>query len=214
MCGRFGLLAPSEIAERFALVEQLKFDPRHNAAPTQQIPVVVEDGARSLKMMRWGYEPRWLKEKGSGGPLINARAEKVASSPTFKDAFLSRRAIVPATHFFEWGGKGREKAPYLFRLRSGEIFGIAGLWFGEGEERCFVLMTTAPNELTKPIHNRMPVILRREHEDVWLDPDQSETEALLPLLGSYPASEMEAYRVSREVNSARNDSANLLEPVA
>lgn len=106
------MLALSEVAERFALVEELRLYPRHNAAPTQQIPVVVEDGPRSAALMHRGYEPRWLKEKGR--PLINARAETVASSPTFREALRSRRAIVPATHCFEWSD--REKVPYLFRV--------------------------------------------------------------------------------------------------
>ncbi len=102
MCGRFGLMSPSEIAERFALEAQLSFDARYNAAPTQQMPVVVEDDSRSAELMRWGYEPRWLKEKGGGRPLINARADKLASAPTFREALLHRRAIVPVTHFFEF----------------------------------------------------------------------------------------------------------------
>ena len=214
MCGRFGLLAPSEIAERFALVEQLRLDPRYNAAPTQLMPVVVEDGARSVAMMRWGYEPQWLKEKGGGRPLINARAEKLASTPTFREALVSSRAIVPATHFFEWAGTGHDKTPYVFRLKDGELFGLAGLWFGEGSERRFVIITTEPNEVTRPVHNRMPAILRREDEDLWLDPDRVEPDRLIRVLGPYPAAEMEAYPVSRRVNSPRNDSADLLERVA
>ncbi len=213
MCGRFGLMSPSEIAERFALEAQLSFDARYNAAPTQKMPVVVEDGSRNLELMRWGYEPRWLKEKGGGRPLINARAEKLESAPTFWEALRERRAIIPATHFFEWAGTGRQKVPYVFRLRDGGLFGFAGLWFEEGGERRFLIVTTEPNELTRPVHNRMPSMLLSEHEEEWLDPDQSEPERLKALLGPYPAREMEAYPVSSRVNSPSNDSPDLLDPV-
>lgn len=215
MCGRFGLTLTEKVAARFGLdSQQLSFDARYNAAPTQLMPVVVEDGYRVAEMMRWGYEPRWLKEKGGGRPLINARAEKLASAPTFREALLHRRAIVPATHFFEWAGTGRDKVPYVFRLKDGELFGLAGLWFDEGGERRFVVITTEPNELTMPIHNRMPAILRRENENLWLDPDWAEPERLMALLPPYPTGEMEAYPVSGRVNSPRNDSVDLLEPVA
>ncbi len=213
MCGRFGLLSPSEISERFALEAQLSFDARYNAAPTQKMPVITEDGTRSAQMMRWGYEPRWLKEKGGGRPLINARAEKLESAPTFREALRERRAIIPATHFFEWAGTGRQKVPYVFRLRDGGLFGFAGLWYEEGGERRFLIVTTEPNELTRPVHNRMPAMLLREHEEEWLDSDQSEPERLTALLGPYPAREMEAYPVSSRINSPSNDSPDLLDPV-
>ncbi len=214
MCGRFGLTLTEKVAARFGLEShQLSFDARYNAAPTQVMPVVVQDGSKVAEMMRWGYEPRWLKEKGGGRPLINARGEKLASTPTFREALLHRRAIVPATHFFEWKREGSRKTPYVFRLRDAGLFGFAGLWFEESGERRFVIVTAEPNELTRTVHNRMPAILRREHEEEWLDSDQSETERLTALLGPYPAGEMEAYPVSSRVNSPANDSADLLEPV-
>ena len=107
MCGRFGVAMPEEIGERFGVgAVQPPLEPRYNLAPTQGAPVVVAGGARRPAGMRWGHEPRWLKEKGAGRPLINARAEKLASAPTFREALLGRRAIIPATHFFEfmWTG--------------------------------------------------------------------------------------------------------------
>lgn len=213
MCGRFGLLAPSEIAERFALVAQLSFDARYNAAPSQAMPVVTQNGTRSLGLMRWGYEPRWLKEKGGGRPLINARADKLRSAPTFRDALKSQRAIVPATHFFEWHREGNRKTPYVFRLQGGALFGFAGLWFEEGGERRFLIITTEPNEVTRAIHNRMPAMLLPEHEEQWLDPDQVEPATLMTMLAPYPGHLMEAYPVSSRVNSPANDTPDLLEPV-
>ncbi len=102
----------------------------------------------------------------------------------------------------------------MFRLKDGELFGLAGLWFGDGSERRFVIITTEPNGVTRPVHNRMPAMLRREHEGLWLDPDRVGPERLMESLGPYPAGEMEAYPVSRRVNSPANDSADLLERVA
>ena len=112
-----------------------------------------------------------------------------------------------------WRREGRRKTPYAFRLKDRGLFGLAGLWFEEGGERRFVIVTTEPNELTSRVHNRMPAILLRGNEDLWLDPDRAEPERLVSLLGPYPAREMEAYPVSARVNSPGNDSADLLEPV-
>ncbi len=103
--------------------------------------------------MPWGYEPRWLRERGGGRPLINARAETIGTAPTFRDALREYRAIIPATHFIEWRREGHRKTPYVFRLKDGGLFGLAGLWFEDGGERRFVIITTEPNELTSPVHN-------------------------------------------------------------
>ena len=214
MCGRFGLLSPSEISERFALVAQLSFDARYNAAPTQVMPVVTEDGTRMVEGMRWGYEPQWLKEKRGGRPLINARADKLDTAPTFREALRARRAIVPASHYIEWRRDGHRKTPFVFRLKDGGLFGFAGLWFDDEGERRFVIITTEPNELTSPVHDRMPAMLLREHEDEWLASGQSKPGGLISLLGPYPAPKMEAYPVSARINSPGNDSAELLERVA
>jgi putative SOS response-associated peptidase YedK len=213
VCGRFGVALPEGIAERFGIeAVQLPLEPRYNLAPTQSAPVVLEDGVRRLEGMRWGHEPRWLRERGGGRPLINARDDRLATAPTFREALRFRRAIVPASHFFEWKWDGGRKTPYLFRLRDGGLFGFAGLWFEEAGERRFVIVTTSPSDLTRPVHNRMPAILRPEDEDEWLDTDRSEPERLLALLDPYPADLMEAYPVSSRVNSPANDTPDLLEP--
>ncbi len=216
MCGRFGVAFPAKIGERFGLeAVQLPLQPRYNLAPTQSAPVLVEGDARRLAEMRWGHAPRWLREKRGGSrPLINARDDRLASAPTFREALRERRCVVPSSHFFEWAGMGRDKIPYLFQLKGGELFGVAGLWFEEGSERRFVVVTTEPNELTRPVHNRMPAILLSKDEDLWLNPDQVEPELLVALLSPYPVSAMEAFPVSRRVNSPANDSADLLERVA
>jgi putative SOS response-associated peptidase YedK len=162
--------------------------------------------------MRWGHEPRWLREKG-GRSLINARDDRLTSAPTFREALRERRCIVPASYFIVWRREGQRRTPYLFRVRDGGLFGFAGLWFEEGGEGSFVIITTEPNEVTSPVHNRMPAMLLPEHEAAWLDPDRSEPEGLLALLNPYPARLMEAYPVSGRVNSPADDSPGLLERV-
>lgn len=211
MCGRYGLaVSLEEIAERF-MAEQGEFEWRasYNVAPSQQQPVVTQD--RKLELMSWGYEPRWMKERG-GRPLINAKAETLFSSSTFKRAAIADRVLVPAGFYFEWAGTGAGKTPYLFRLRGEELFGLAGLRFEQNGENRYVIVTTAPNEVARRVHNRMPAILRREDEARWLSPDETEEDVLSRMLLPVPADSMEAYPVSRRVNSPANNSPELLEP--
>ncbi len=210
MCGRYGLTASlEEIAERFGAVQlELPIEPRYNAAPSQEMPVVRPDG--ELDLMRWGYSPGWMREQG-GKQLINARAETLFTSRTFKDAATTDRVLVPASFYYEWD-RGRQ--PYLFRLRDQELFGFAGLRFQEDGEDRFVIVTTSPNELAGRVHDRMPAILRREDEEVWLSPDESDPERLGRTLLPIPSDLMESYPVSRRVNSPSNDSAELVRPVS
>ncbi len=214
MCGRYGLaVSLEEVAERFGVVQlELSFEPRYNAAPTQTMPVVLEDGERRLAAMRWGYEPEWLRER-RGRPLINARDDRLRESRTFRGALRERRAIVPVTHWYEWAREGNGRVPYVFRGRGGEVLGLAGLYFEDGDERSYVIITTSPNPLAARVHDRMPAVLRREDEEAWLDPDRVEADDLVGLLGPYPEDGLEAYPVSRKVNSPANDSEELLRPV-
>jgi putative SOS response-associated peptidase YedK len=131
----------------------------------------------------------------------------------------SQRCLVPASGFFEWQKTGAGKVPHWIRLKSGALFAFAGLWDtwhdpDGGELHTYTIITCAPNALMEPIHNRMPVILRREDEESWLNPDTVESERLLPLLQPYAAGKMEAYPVSRAVNNPRNDGAKLVDPVS
>lgn len=156
MCGRYGLTVTEAIGGRFAVgAVRLPFEPRYNIAPTQRLPVVVENGVRRVEEMRWGHEPKWLGELGAGSPLINARDDRLASALTFREALRERRCIVPASYFIEWvGSRGRGKTPYLLRPVDGGLLGLAGLWFEEpGCGRSYVIVTTSPNELVRPYHN-------------------------------------------------------------
>ncbi|HEU5098236.1 MAG TPA: SOS response-associated peptidase [Roseiflexaceae bacterium] len=218
MCGRYSLVPTENIAARFDVQqEQLALSPRYNVAPGQSLPVVVRNSPNRLVEMQWGLIPSWSKEPRAQFSTINARAETVAKSPAFRGPFKSRRCLVPASGFYEWQRTSDGKQPFCIRLKDDELFAFAGLydvWHDpEGNELySYTIITTAPNELVAPIHNRMPVILHRDDEDAWLD-KKTEPAHLMSLLAAYPASEMQAYPVSRALNSPANEGAELMQPV-
>jgi putative SOS response-associated peptidase YedK len=194
--------------------------PRYNIAPTQPVLAVrtVPAGERELVTLRWGLVPAWADDPSIGNRLINARAETVADKPAFRAAFRARRCLVLADGFFEWQKVGGRKQPYYFRLREGSPFAFAGLWerWGKGAttlETC-TLLTTEANELLRPVHDRMPVILPRERFVRWLDPDFRAAAELESLLRPYPAEDMTGYPVSARVNNPRNEGPLCVEPQA
>jgi putative SOS response-associated peptidase YedK len=218
MCGRFGVANYEKVSERFdGIGEQLKqltLEPNNNITPTTTVATIIRHSPNSLELMRWGFMPEWAKDKKGMRELINAKAEGLATSKTFKKAFQFQRCIIPASFFFEWQKGESGKTPHCIRVKGEEVFGFAGLYFEvDGGHSC-VIITTAPNSLMEPIHNRMPAILRREDEDRWLDPDQTEPEILLPMLESFTAELMEAYPVSTAVNSPRNKGPEIIRRVA
>ena len=221
MCGRYTLSAPAgDLAQLFGVSEEdLPLQPRYNVAPTQEVAAVLADGGgRRLEMLRWGLIPSWAKDPGIGARMINARAETVPEKPSFRKAFKERRCLIPADGFYEWQKTNGGKQPFYIRMQDGSPFAFAGLWEtwngDEGELRTCTIITTAPNELTGEIHNRMPVILDPEDHDLWLDPDFDQKDPLAELLRPYPADLMEAYPVSRLVNSPRNDDERCIERAA
>jgi len=223
MCGRFTLRAPaSTIAEEFQLLDVQPLAPRFNVAPTQPVAavrLVPESGQRQLVWLKWGLVPSWAKDPAIGNRLINARAESVAEKPAFRGAFRRRRCLVVADGFYEWQRTGGRKQPYFIRLRDDRPFAFAGLWeFWEGAEHgtleTCTLITTGPNEVMEPIHDRMPVILSPDDYDRWLDPSIQEPDKLRPLLRPYPAGAMLAVPVSGHVNNPKNDDAECIVPAA
>lgn len=222
MCGRYWLVTPIDLlASRFRLSgERVPLVPRWNAAPGQDLPVVRLDaktkGARVLEPMRWGLVPSWAASPEDAGRPINARAETAATKPTFKEPLRRSRALVPADGFFEWkkGDRGRE--PFALRLKSRRPFAFAGIfdtWTRRGGPplRTFAILTTRPNELVAGVHDRMPVILTPEGEDLWLDADTHDPAALAPLFEPLGAEAMEAFAVSRRVNAPANDDPSVLD---
>ncbi|MEL6327223.1 MAG: SOS response-associated peptidase [Cyanobacteria bacterium J06626_23] len=227
MCGRYTQTKSGEVlAKTFNLVETPDVPPRYNIAPSQPIlAVAAPEGARQLRAFQWGLVPSWSKDPTIGNRMINARAETVAEKPSFRAAFKRRRCLIVADGFYEWkkiDGQ-KTKQPFYIHLKGHAPFGFAGLWEhwegGDGSylETCTIL-TTAPNALMEPIHNRMPVIVNPDDYDTWLDPERGEFRQdrglLESLLRPYEAEHMEAYPVSTQVNSPRNENPDCLEPLA
>ena len=218
MCGRYTQTADARtLAGRFRLAK-LGADvrPRWNMAPGQDAPVVVLEGGRRLGIYRWGLIPAWAKDPTIGAKLINARADTAADKPSFRGPFQRRRCLVPADGFYEWRKAGKAKVPVRFTRLDGAPFAFAGLWDEwtspeGGTLRTFTVLTTEPNALVAPVHDRMPVILTEAGEDAWLDPG-AKTAELKPLLVPYDAAGMRAQDASTRVNAVRNDDPSLLAP--
>ncbi|MFN4219045.1 MAG: SOS response-associated peptidase [Candidatus Bipolaricaulia bacterium] len=222
MCGRFTLtLSTAQIEARFGVPLPAQYKPRYNIAPTQEIlALIADDQGRRIEPLRWGLIPHWAKDPQIAQKLINARAETLFEKPSFRDAVRRRRCLILADGFYEWrqtpSGK---KTPVYVRLKSREPFGFAGLWEswnspdGQTLKTCTII-TTEPNELIKPIHNRMPVIVSREYEELWLDPSPKARAELERVLRPYHAEELELYDVSATVNSPSNDGPECIAPVS
>lgn len=217
MCGRFNLVRPGNLQLRFHTQNELPdLPPRFNIAPTQQVLIVTD--RREMELVRWGLIPHWARDAHFGAKTINARAETVATKPMYQEAFRHRRCLIPATGFYEWRTTAREKTPFHIRFKSGEVFGLAGLYDswtdGEGREvRSCTIITTTANELMAPIHHRMPVIIRPDDEALWLDPAVTDRVVLQNLLVPYPAAEMDAYPVSTLVNHSASEGEDLIRPL-
>ncbi|MHA2025043.1 MAG: SOS response-associated peptidase [Candidatus Thorarchaeota archaeon] len=221
MCGRFSLLTYAEkLAERFDVQEVIdRPDPVYNIAPMQMIPTVVQRETRQLVMMKWGLVPSWADDISIGNRLINARAETVATKPSFRAAFKKRRCLILTNGFYEWQKVGKVKKPIHVRLKSREPFAFAGLYeywdktkSGKILQTCTII-TTTPNDLMKSIHRRMPVILRPEFENKWLNPKNTDVSELESMLQPYPSEEMEAFEISKYVNNPRNQGIECIQPV-
>jgi putative SOS response-associated peptidase YedK len=224
MCGRFTLTDPdpARIRARFGLPEfELSDDeePRYNIAPTDPVLAIRrgERGEREVGRLRWGLLPGRWAERRSGPPLINARAETLEGQPAFAESFRERRCLIPADGFYEWRGDGSAKTPYWISRADGELFAFAGIWAslaardGEGELVSCAIVTCEPNELIRPLHDRMPVVLMPEAEARWLDPAAS-AEELGSLLAPAPEDVLALREVVDAVNNVREDGPHLLEP--
>jgi putative SOS response-associated peptidase YedK len=219
VCGRFTSTVESiEIARRFGVEAPEGYRARYNVAPTQQVLVIVDDpeAGRFASMMRWGLVPHWAKTASISHKMINARAETVLEKPAYRSLVRSCRCLVPADGFYEWGmaSDGR-KQPIRFTLADVSLFAFAGLWTrwadkrtGELLDSCTII-TTTPNELVAPVHDRMPAILPAEDEPLWLDPALP-VGAAIALLRPYPAERMLSAPASRRVSSVRHDDPGVL----
>jgi len=224
MCGRFLLTTPvNQLAGLFQFAapdDGADLSPRYNIAPSQSIATVRNEqgDGRTLALVRWGLIPAWAKDRASGPGMMNACSETAAFKPSFRDAFRRRRCLVLADGFYEWKQGGGKKQPFAIRLQDGLPFAFAGLWErwsdkdGRSVETCAIL-TTEANERIKPIHERMPVILRPEHHEVWLDPTVSQVDVLRPMLAPLEAERLALHPVSPWVNDARHEGPRCLERI-
>jgi putative SOS response-associated peptidase YedK len=219
MCGRFAQIEPIGTIIKAFFIDDILTEilPSYNIAPGSNIlSVVRKEGKRQLVDFHWGLVPHWAKDQSIGQKMINARSESVSQKPSFRAAFKSRRCLIVASGFYEWKKEGRIKTPFYVKLSSGNPFVFAGLyetWISPTgiELRTCTIITTEANDIMKPIHDRMPVILSNDREDRWLD-ISIQPEDALALLSPYPADEMESYPVSTMVNSPKNNTVECIAP--
>ena len=219
MCGRYASFLPAEaIARLFGTTNELpNFAPSWNVAPTQVAPVVrhhPDTGERHLNLLKWGLLPSWTKEPAKAQRPINARAETVATSGLFRSAFRARRCIVPADAFYEWQAVDGGKQPYAIARQDGQPMAFAGLWEAfrwpdDTIQRTFTIVTTEANTDVSKLHNRMPVILEPPDWPAWLGEVEADPSSLLR---PSRAGILRTWPVSRDVNTPRNNRADLLEP--
>ena len=232
MCGRFTLTVTWEELMTRYLIDPESVSPfhvpRYNIAPTQMVRAIIHDGSTNrIGQLQWGLVPSWAKDPSGGAKMINARSETLEDKPAYRMPFYRKRCLIPADGFYEWQKNGNGKQPFRIGLKNGEIFSMAGLydtWITPGGEMlstCTVI-TTEPNRLMEPIHNRMPVILRPADEALWLEREPSShthgnhpshLQSLKELLRPYPAEEMQAVPVSTIVNSVKNDTEDCIRSI-
>ena len=225
MCGRFARYSISRELERFfnAHPPDFEIQPNYNVAPIQEIPVIViHEDERHIKKRHWGLVPFWAKDISIGSRMINARVETVTSKPAFRAALKQRRCLIPANGFYEWKGKAGNKQPYYFQLPSGEPFAFAGLyeiWEGKeappetGPYKSCTIITTDASDSVKDVHNRMPLILKPEAFDEWLDPNNKESAKIERILKRGSVKDLKYYPVSKLVNQVGNNKKECMEPL-
>lgn len=219
MCGRYSLFAnKEELIDRFDIINGLEWEweERYNIAPSQNVLAVVgsAEGNRA-GFLRWGLIPFWANDIKIGNKMINARAETLHEKRSFKHLLERRRCLIIADGFYEWKKEGSQKQPYRIQLKSQEPFAFAGLWdrWQQGDtiiQSCTII-TTEANELVKEVHHRMPVILEKEDESIWLDRSITDPQLLKEHLRPYDAEQMELFPISPLVNSPKNDTKEILE---
>ncbi|HEY3324560.1 MAG TPA: SOS response-associated peptidase [Planctomycetota bacterium] len=221
MCGRVTLASTAEqIVEYFQLTDLPSLPPRYNICPTQQVAVIRFDpqaGRRTLTLMQWGLIPSWASDPNIGSRMINARVETAAEKPAFREAFRQRRCLIPTDGFYEWAKLPQGKRPYWIRVRDQPIFALAGLWdcnakLGGEPILTFTILTTDANELVRPMHDRMPLIVEPNDFELWLDPNVREPDALKTLLRRYPSEKMVAQPVGHWVNDPVNEGPRCIQP--
>ncbi len=225
MCGRYLLSYDLEdlikiLQEKYEIRKPNidYYEPRYNIAPSQPVLSIINDGKNNrVGNLHWGFVPYWAKDKKIGYKLINARSETLNKKPAFKHSFKNKRCIILSNGFYEWKSEGSKKSPYLIQLKNKSILPFAGLWSSYQNDdgtkffSCTII-TTTPNKLIEPIHNRMPVILDSKSEKIWLNKNISDTNLLSTYLKPYSSDKMHSYKVSTLVNNSRIDCKECIKP--
>lgn len=219
MCGRFIFFEVDKIESRFnAIIEKtFNFSPSYNIAPGQDVPVIIrEEKLNKVKLMKWGLTPFWVKNLNEFKPFINVRKESFESKPHFYKYLKNKRCIIPSNGFYEWKKDEKRKIPYFISLLNQELFSFAGIYDIYKDEykeiTSFAIITTEPNANIKEIHDRMPVILDKENEKIWLDNEYEIYENLINLLKPFNENLINIYEVSTSVNNPENNYKELILP--
>ncbi|MBS3741464.1 MAG: SOS response-associated peptidase [Candidatus Cloacimonetes bacterium] len=223
MCGRFAQPKPTEKVVKAFDIDQVSMEvrPSYNIAPSQDISVVLYDHhkkIRKLGLMRWGLIPFWADDRSIGNKMINARSETIAEKRSFKRSFKKKRCLIVATGFYEWQKKGDKKIPVFVYLKDRKLFGFAGIYDtwkspqGKSVPSCSILTTDASHKI-KNIHNRMPVILEKDKEKLWLNNENYDKEKLKQILHPYDDKKLDYHKVSQYVNSPENNSPKCVKAV-
>lgn len=225
MCGRYTLHQKPASLKDYYHLKQIPADLRanFNVAPGQMMPVITaKDNLPKLEVMKWGLVPFWAKDPKIGYKLINARDDTIFSKPVWRSIILKQRCLIPADGFYEWKpqvvANKERKQPFYIKPKRSNLFSFAGVWDAwkdtEGLEwKTYSIITTSPNKEMKHIHNRMPVILRQEDQASWLEPSLQSRANIEPLIKPYEDNQLEIYKVSRDINTARNNNAKLIYPI-
>jgi putative SOS response-associated peptidase YedK len=226
MCGRYTYYSSEEIVKEFDLITKpelqlaLNIPDNYNVSPGNSMPIIIRgEQAHELAIMVWGLLPSWSKSEHTALKLINARKEGLFEKPMWKRLVSKRRCIVPARGFYEWKKTDRGKQPYYITPAQGTVFSFAGLWDEWADPkgnkiRSYTIITTTPNNLMSEIHNRMPAILDSQQADIWLSPLELDQDQIDDVLKPAPDSSMQLFKVSSEVNNARNNSEELIYPLS
>lgn len=223
MCGRYTITITFEdlVLRYSAVYTNIPFhEPRYNVAPMQAVPAIIHDGRHNrIGPLRWGLVPSWAKDQSMASRMINAKAETLLEKPSFKHLVSGKRCVIPVDSFYEWKKVGGAKQPMRFMLKDESIFSLAGLydsWINpdNGEKvSTFTIITTTPNRLVAEVHDRMPVILKREDEALWLDRHHTNSSQLMKLLQPLPEEDMMCYPVSAQVGNVKNDDSSCIERI-
>jgi putative SOS response-associated peptidase YedK len=218
MCGRYSLICIDDLGIRFRVTNPaFGFRSHFNITPGSTMPVIVQHERVGAVMMQWGLIPHWIHEPKKVHRQINARAETLSEKMSFREILKDKRCIVPASGYFEWKNEGARKIPFYFHLKGSPILAFAGLYDiwrdpSGGMHPAYAIITTGPNDLVEPVHNRMPVILRREEETRWLSGDPLSADEMQEILAPYPSGDMESYPVSLLVNNTAVNDDRVIQP--